>query len=232
MNKKKSKLRGLIIAVGSVILAVLVIFGTYFFQKMSMKVSTDVTKEELQAIVNETVAKLPNGSCKGSVYVAENTSVIIDSFSYGTDKDIVLDCTYTTLDLKGSLLPETDEIVAYAYDLYATSSEALCSEVLIMAKSSKMFSALLEALPKVSGNVTITLYETEPDFEPWEDGEDDYSLVRTKEVFLRPMDLDEAIMQMNLLGHEFFVFRNDQTEEICVVYKRHDGDYGLIEDEK
>ena len=37
---------------------------------------------------------------------------------------------------------------------------------------------------------------------------------------------------MNLLGHEFFVFRDDQNEEICVVYKRRDGDYGLIEDEQ
>ena len=37
---------------------------------------------------------------------------------------------------------------------------------------------------------------------------------------------------MNLLGHEFFVFRDAQTEEICVVYRRHDGGYGLIEDEQ
>ena len=46
------------------------------------------------------------------------------------------------------------------------------------------------------------------------------------------MSVEEAIMQMNLLGHEFFVFRDDQSEEICVVYKRRDGDYGLIEDER
>lgn len=56
--------------------------------------------------------------------------------------------------------------------------------------------------------------------------------IRRKSFPIKPMSEEEAIMQMNLLGHEFFVFRNDQTEEINVVYKRHDGDYGLIEDEQ
>ena len=46
------------------------------------------------------------------------------------------------------------------------------------------------------------------------------------------MSVEEAIMQMNLLGHEFFVFRDDRDEEICVVYKRRDNTYGLICEEK
>ena len=56
--------------------------------------------------------------------------------------------------------------------------------------------------------------------------------IRRKSFSIKPMSVEEAIMQMNLIGHEFFVFRDDHTEEICVVYKRHDGGYGLIEDEK
>ena len=43
------------------------------------------------------------------------------------------------------------------------------------------------------------------------------------------MSVEEAIMQMNLLEHEFFVFKDDESGEVCVVYKRADGDYGLIE---
>lgn len=43
------------------------------------------------------------------------------------------------------------------------------------------------------------------------------------------MSAEEAIMQMNLLDHEFFVFKDDRTGEVNVVYKRRDGDYGLIE---
>ena len=53
--------------------------------------------------------------------------------------------------------------------------------------------------------------------------------IRRKEFTLKPMSVEEAIMQMNLLGHEFFVYKDDKSDDVCVVYKRKDGDYGLIE---
>ena len=56
--------------------------------------------------------------------------------------------------------------------------------------------------------------------------------IRRKSFDLKPMTAEEAIMQMNLLGHEFFVFEDQESEEICVVYKRKDGAYGLIETSK
>jgi len=56
-----------------------------------------------------------------------------------------------------------------------------------------------------------------------------FKIVRTKRFALKPMDEEEAIMQMNLLGHSFFVFMNAETEEVNVVYKRKDKHYGLIE---
>lgn len=52
--------------------------------------------------------------------------------------------------------------------------------------------------------------------------------VRTKTFPVKPMSMEEAILQMNLLGHMFFVFRDAHTSDICVVYKRKDGAYGLI----
>lgn len=54
-------------------------------------------------------------------------------------------------------------------------------------------------------------------------------VVRTKRFAVKPMDLQEAIMQMELLGHDFFVFANAETEEVNVVYRRKDGQFGLIE---
>lgn len=54
-------------------------------------------------------------------------------------------------------------------------------------------------------------------------------VVRTKKFAIKPMDVTEALMQMDLLGHDFFVFSNANTEEVNVVYKRKKGDYGLIE---
>ncbi|TVY09343.1 ribosome hibernation-promoting factor, HPF/YfiA family [Paenibacillus cremeus] len=59
--------------------------------------------------------------------------------------------------------------------------------------------------------------------------EDDFELVRTKQFTLKPMDIEEAILQMNMVGHSFFVFANSDTSEVNVVYKRNDGKYGLIE---
>ena len=57
-------------------------------------------------------------------------------------------------------------------------------------------------------------------------------VVRTKSFRIKPMTVDEAIMQMNLLGHQFFVFADESTGDTCVVYCRRDGDYGLIVPEK
>ncbi len=62
-----------------------------------------------------------------------------------------------------------------------------------------------------------------------QDEEDEYTVVKTKRFIVKPMDVQEAIMQMNLLNHNFFVFRDAQTEEVDVVYRRTDGKYGLIE---
>ena len=56
-------------------------------------------------------------------------------------------------------------------------------------------------------------------------------LVRTKRFSLKPMTVEEAILQMDLLGHNFFVFGNADDDSVNVVYKRKDGDYGLIEPE-
>ncbi|MDM5190758.1 ribosome-associated translation inhibitor RaiA [Bacillus sp. DX4.1] len=59
--------------------------------------------------------------------------------------------------------------------------------------------------------------------------EDELELVRTKRFDLKPMDVEEAILQMDMLGHNFFVFTNADTDETNVVYGRKDGKYGLIE---
>lgn len=59
--------------------------------------------------------------------------------------------------------------------------------------------------------------------------ETNFELVKVKKFDLKPMDLDEAILQMNLLGHSFYVFKRLPENETCVVYRRNDGGYGLIE---
>ncbi|MDH4618283.1 ribosome-associated translation inhibitor RaiA [Brevibacillus sp. AY1] len=63
-----------------------------------------------------------------------------------------------------------------------------------------------------------------------QDDEDiEIDIVRTKRFDLKPMDTHEAVMQMDMLGHNFFVFQNSDTNDVNVVYRRNDGRYGLIE---
>lgn len=66
-----------------------------------------------------------------------------------------------------------------------------------------------------------------PDTQPEE--EDAPRIVRTKRHVMRPMGPEDAAMEMEALGHDFYVFRNVDTEEIAVIYLREDGHYGLIE---
>ncbi|MCI8541076.1 MAG: ribosome-associated translation inhibitor RaiA [Erysipelotrichaceae bacterium] len=61
---------------------------------------------------------------------------------------------------------------------------------------------------------------------------DEDELVRTKTIVPDPMELDEAIMRMEMLNHSFFIYRDKESDSIAVVYKRLDGGYGLIETEE
>ena len=71
---------------------------------------------------------------------------------------------------------------------------------------------------------------TVPDLPVVEETEEDFALVRTKRFEVKPMTVDEAILQMNLLNHQFFFFRNIESDgRHAVVYHRNDGGYGLIE---
>ncbi len=59
--------------------------------------------------------------------------------------------------------------------------------------------------------------------------DDEYKVVRKKQVIIKPISVDEAILEMNMVNHNFFMFINAETDEVNVVYKRADGNYGLLE---
>jgi len=63
------------------------------------------------------------------------------------------------------------------------------------------------------------------------DEEENGKLVKVKKFGVKPMNSEEAILQMDLLGHNFFVFQDADTSKVNVIYKRNDGDYGLLEPE-
>ena len=74
--------------------------------------------------------------------------------------------------------------------------------------------------------------EAVPAYAPAEEEDEEFKIVRSKRFSIKPMSPEEAILQMNLLEHEFFVFRNDEEDgAISVVYRRKNGGYGLICDD-
>jgi len=80
-------------------------------------------------------------------------------------------------------------------------------------------------------NIDNKFKEFNFDYEMMEEEEssEDEVIVKRKNIEMKPMDEEEAILEMNLLGHEFIVYKDMHTDKICVLYKRKDGNYGLIE---
>jgi len=104
-------------------------------------------------------------------------------------------------------------------DMYATIDSAVGAiEHQIRKNKTRLEKRLREGSLAAAGPVTPVEEET------------DFDVVRTKRFSIKPMAVEEAILQMNLLGHAFYVFRNQDMDcEFSVVYKREQGGYGLIE---
>ena len=100
-------------------------------------------------------------------------------------------------------------------------NEALDHVVSALGRQMRRNKTRLEKAKKVDPGMEFTdAYYDEPD--------EDLQVVRTKRFAVKVMTPEEAIMQMNMLGHEFFMFRDDDSGEINVVYRRKNGDYGLL----
>ena len=82
---------------------------------------------------------------------------------------------------------------------------------------------------RLNRNVKESVKEFNFDYELPEEEEAKEKVVKRKKLEMKPMDEEEAILEMELLGHNFFVYKDMNTDSICVLYKRKDGDYGLIE---
>ena len=129
--------------------------------------------------------------------------------------------------------------------LYSKKRNLQIAEITVHAKgtifrseveSETFNNSLDEAIENIIRQIRKYKTKVERDLraDAFEQFEDDYLLdepemeIRTKTFPVKPMTVEEAILQMNLIGHMFFVFRDAISSDICVVYKRKDGAYGLI----
>jgi len=112
------------------------------------------------------------------------------------------------------------------HDIYASVDSAVAAIERQIRKNKTRLSKQIRAgaLDKVREPVIV------PDVVEDDDDSAEFNIVRTKMFPVKPMTPEEAVLQMNLLDHEFFVFKNQNNKDIfSIVYKRKQGDYGLIE---
>jgi putative sigma-54 modulation protein len=115
-------------------------------------------------------------------------------------------------------------------DMYA-SIDAVVEK---LEKQAKRFKGKLMAHPRVAEGVLTTEEGAEPSLDELSDDETEEgmpTIVKMKRFAIKPMIAEEAAMQMGLLNHDFFVFLNAETEQVNVLYRRKDGNYGMIEPE-
>ena len=138
------------------------------------------------------------------------------TFSSEKDRKII----EVTINLPGTIIRAEES----SDDMYASIDKA----VDVLQRQIRKYKTRLQN--RYKNTETIRFENVEP--LPAKDHDDDLpKLVKTKKFFLKPMNSEEAVLQMELLGHNFFVFMDGDTGNVNVVYKRKDNNYGLIEPE-
>lgn len=147
-------------------------------------------------------------------YFTPDTEIIV-TLSVEKDRQKI----EVTIPVKGDIIRSEQE----SSDMYVSID--LVEEVI--ERQLRKYKNKLVAKHQAGGNFNQTFVESEDEVAD----SDEIRIVRTKRFGIKPMFPEDACMQMDLLGHNFFVFSNAETEEVNVVYKRKDGSFGLIEPE-
>ncbi len=164
----------------------------------------DIT-DGLRAAVNEKIGKLER-------YFTDDTEIYV---TLSTEKD--RQKIEVTIPMKGNIIRAEQE----SSDMYVSID--LVEE--IIERQLRKYKTKLIEKHQTAVNLNKSFIEEDTD------GDEEIKIKRTKRFAVKPMDAEEACVQMELLGHNFFVFRNAFTDEVNVVYKRKNNTYGLIEPE-
>ena len=156
--------------------------------------------------------------------VEEKLGKLDKYFSEETKADVTLSVNRNdqkvevTIPVKGVII-RAEEVSEYMYASIDMVEETIERQLV------KYKNKLVDKKKSYRDNFTNDYIEA--DYE--DEDEDAVKIVRTKSFGIKPMDAEEACIQMELLGHNFFVFLNAETDEVNVVYKRKGGTFGLIE---
>ena len=164
----------------------------------------DIT-EGLRSAIEEKIGKLER-------YFTDTTEVHVTLSTEKNRQKIEI-----TIPMKGSII-RAEEVSS---DMYVSID--LVEEVI--ERQLRKYKNKLIDKEQNAAHLSQSFIETD-DYE-----DEDIQIIRSKKFAMEPMDPEEACVQMELIGHNFFVFRNSETDEVNVVYKRKGNTYGLIEPE-
>lgn len=159
MLKKTSK-KPLIITLVFVAL-IGVIAGFIVGSFADMKPSREITPSQAEQIVIDTLKTLPKSVSTGAKQVAQNSSVTVNDIKYGNEKNIILDCTYSTIDIVSAVQEGKQDIMNSAYQKYAEGKKAgtMQNATKIRQSMAEELTSLVNSAKPISGNITLTLYE-------------------------------------------------------------------------
>lgn len=159
MNKKRNR----ILLTVAVIIAAIAVFvaAVAIAQNIAGDVSREFTTAEAQKIVDDALSSLPKSVAAGAKYIVENSTVTVNSVDYGHEKDIILDCSYKTRDVRAVVAENIDDYILAAYNFNMQNSAAGKKTNATKVKqliADKMTEDLASA-SEISGEITVFIYE-------------------------------------------------------------------------
>lgn len=158
MKKHLSKKHIIIISIIAAIAVIALVAGFVVSDLSSNQVKNRISKEDAQKIVDEQFPAPASAVATGAKYVAKKSSITVNSIEYGYEKDIILLCTYKTLDVKSCLSAQLDQIMSNAYEISVSNPNSSATDISI--KISKSIQEQLENATIIEDKITLHIYET------------------------------------------------------------------------
>lgn len=143
-----------------IVIAIIAAIGIELAVELSdNRVSKELSTEQCQQIVDDNFGKLPISNTSAAKYILDRTKITVNQVDYGFEKDMILSCTYQTIDAKSVLMDEIDDLMLSAYSYTLEKPKASGADIDLKCVRKPMLQLLEKAEP-ISGTVTLYIYET------------------------------------------------------------------------
>lgn len=156
--KTNKHLRNLLYALIAILVVAAVIGVALLVDTLSSKTSQEITLDEAQELVDETLDSLPNNVALSAKYIRSQSKVTVKEMEYGTEKDIRLLCTYETIDVHNTIQDNVNDLLSIPINDPVTGKPKNATKIMIELE--EKVQALLEDAPVLTGEVEIVIYET------------------------------------------------------------------------